>query len=279
MMLAEIFTSTPAVVNSRRTKETLVSDMSSALSVAQRLIDVLDHLGLPTVHFALRYPVDLVELLERAPERVAAVVLQGATSRPEPFASGATPTLWVLGDAGLSGQMRARLAALPHAVVHWLTDYPGFSWSDTAAGSGTPLVLFPLGLASQQWEPVLARLQAHHCTIVLGGKYLKPVELLEARAEGGYTRMALQLLDMAKPHAGEALIEVGCDTGALLRRIVRHTGMARVTGLDINGFLLQEARVRGGAGGLERASPVQAGVGGGPPLSRTTPLTSSTPVP
>ena len=31
-------------------------------------------------------------------------------------------------------------------------------------------------------------------------------------------------------------------TGALLRRMVRHTGMARVTGLDINGFLLKEAR-------------------------------------
>ena len=50
---------------------------SSSLSVAQRLIYMLDHLGLPKAHFALRYPVDLVELLERAPERVASVVLQG----------------------------------------------------------------------------------------------------------------------------------------------------------------------------------------------------------
>jgi hypothetical protein len=110
-----------------------VSDISSALSVAQRLIHVLDSLGLPKAHFALRYPVDLVELLERAPERVASVVLQGATGRPEPFAPIAAHTLWLLGDAGPSGQMRAQLEALPHAVVHWIKNYPEFLWSDTAA--------------------------------------------------------------------------------------------------------------------------------------------------
>jgi ubiquinone/menaquinone biosynthesis C-methylase UbiE len=270
-----------------------VSDISSALSVAQRLIHVLDHLGLPKAHFALRYPLDLVGLLERAPARVASVVLQGATGRPEPFAPVASHTLWLLGDAGPSGQMRARLEALPQAVIHWIRDYPEFLWSDTAvdraeelastmlgflqrmdaegapppvsvsgagevagitytaAGRGTPIVLLPLGLSSRQWEPVLPRLQAHHCTIVLGGPYLKPMEQLESRAEGGYARMALQLLDLAKPHASEALIEIGCGTGALLRRIVRHTGMAQVTGLDINGFLLKEAHalaVREGLG-------------------------------
>jgi SAM-dependent methyltransferase len=260
-----------------------VSDMSSALSVAQRLIHVLDHFDLPKAHFGLRYPADLVGLLEHAPARIASVVLQGATGRPEAFAPVAAHTLWVLGDAGPSGQMRARLEALSPANVHWITHYPEFLWSDTAvdhteelastmlqflqrmdaedtlspvslsgagevagvtyaaAGRGTPVVLLPLGLSSQQWTPVLPHLQAHHCTIVLSGPYLKPVEQLESRAAGGYTRMALHLLDLAMPHAGAALIEVGCGTGALLRRIVRHTGMPRVTGLDINGFLLKEA--------------------------------------
>jgi SAM-dependent methyltransferase len=188
--------------------------------------------------------------------------------------------------------MRAPLEALPHAVVHWIKNYPEFLWSDTAAhhteemartvlrflprmdaadtlptvsvsaagevagvtyaaaGCGTPVVLLPLGLSSQQWEPVLPRLQAHHCTIVLGGPYLKPVEQLESRAEGDYARMALNLLDLATPRAAETLIEVGCGTGALLRRIVRHTGMAQVTGLDINGFLLKEARVLAAQEGL-----------------------------
>jgi ubiquinone/menaquinone biosynthesis C-methylase UbiE len=261
-----------------------MSAISPSLSVAQRLIHVLDHLGLPKAHFALRHPVDLGELLEHAPKRVASVVLQGATGRPEPFAPVAAHTLWLLGDAGPTAQMRARLEALPNAIVHWIKDYPEFLWSDTAvhhteemantmlrflqrmdaegtpptvsvfgagevagvtyvaAGRGTPVVLLPLGLASRQWEPVLPRLQAHHCTIVLGGQYLQPIALLEARAAGDYARMALHLLDLATPHASEALIEVGCGTGALLRRIVQHTGMARVTGLDINGFLLKEAR-------------------------------------
>lgn len=261
-----------------------MSAIASSLSVAQRLIHVLDHLGLPKAHFALRHPVDLVTLLEHAPERVASVVLQGATGRPEPFVPVAARTLWVLGDAGPPGQMRARLAMLPNAVVHWIKDYSEFLWSDTAvhhtaelantmlrflqqmdtegapppvslsgagevagvtyaaAGSGTPIMLLPLGFASRQWEPVLPRLQAHHCTIVLGGKYLQPVDLLETRAESDFVRMALHLLDLATPQASEALIEVGCGTGALLRRIVRHTGMAQVTGLDINSFLLKEAR-------------------------------------
>ena len=43
-----------------------MSDISAALSVAQRLLHVLDHLGLPKAHFGLRYPLDLVGLLERA---------------------------------------------------------------------------------------------------------------------------------------------------------------------------------------------------------------------
>jgi SAM-dependent methyltransferase len=129
---------------------------------------------------------------------------------------------------------------LPTVSVSGTGEVAGVTY--TAAGSGTPVVLLPLGLSSRQWEPVLPRLQAHHCTIVLGGKYLQPVEALEARAESDYARMALHLLDLAKPHASDALIEVGCGTGALLRRIVRYTGIARVTGLDINGFLLKEAR-------------------------------------
>lgn len=269
-----------------------MSAISSSLSVAQRLTQVLDHLGLPRAHFALRHPVDVIGLLEHARERVASVVLQGVTGRAEPFAPVAARTLWLLGDAGPTGKMRARLEALPNAVVHWIEGYSEFMWSDTAvdhaeemtsamlgflqgmdqhdacpavtlsgageaagvsyaaAGSGSPVVLLPLGLASRQWEPVLPRLQAHHCTIVLGGKYLQPVELLEARAQGDYARMALHLLDLAKPRASDALVEVGCGTGALLRRIVRHTGMSRVTGLDINAFLLKEARALAALEGL-----------------------------
>ena len=132
------------------------------------------------------------------------------------------------------------------------TGFNGFlTLSPALVEAAWPAAYWTESCAAGQWEPVLHHLQAHHCTIVLGGPSLKPVEQLESRAEGGYTRMALQLLDLAKPHAGEALIEVGCGTGALLRRIVRHTGMAQVTGLDINGFLLKEAHALAVQEGLE----------------------------
>ena len=287
-----------------------------SLSVAERLLQFLDHLGVSRAHFCLRAPQDILELARRAPERIASIVVLGAAGEPEEFSSFADRLLWVLGDEGGPAMaMAGRLAQHPEIRVHRLSGYAEFMWSDTvaertdevagvvldflaetersgaptkmltphpdplpkgegdqtplplgeadgaqrsrvrvapegevagvtyrAAGSSTPVVLFPLGLSAHQWEPLLPRLQANHCTIVLGGKHLQPVENLEARAAGDYSRMALTHLDLAAPQPNESLIEIGCGSGALLRRIVRRTGMARVVGLDVNSFLLKEAR-------------------------------------
>jgi SAM-dependent methyltransferase len=111
-----------------------------------------------------------------------------------------------------------------------------------AAGDGTPVVLLPLGLSARQWGPLLPYLRKRHCTIVLGGPHLQPVENLEARGAGRYANMALDVLRLADPEPGQSLIEVGCGSGALLRRIVRDLGMPSVVGLDVNPFLLREAR-------------------------------------
>lgn len=113
--------------------------------------------------------------------------------------------------------------------------------SYVAEGSGTPVVLLPLGLAARQWDPLLRYLQESHCTIVLGGPHLAPVEHLESRGASDYSRMALGVLALAEPRSGDSLIEVGCGTGALLRRIARDHGIARIVGLDVNRFLLKEA--------------------------------------
>jgi ubiquinone/menaquinone biosynthesis C-methylase UbiE len=53
--------------------------------------------------------------------------------------------------------------------------------------------------------------------------------------------MALGLLAVAEPNPGDSLIEVGCGTGALLRRIARGYSLTRIVGLDVNRFLLKEA--------------------------------------
>lgn len=111
-----------------------------------------------------------------------------------------------------------------------------------AAGSGTPVVLLPLGLSARQWDPLLSQLQAQHCTVVLGGAHLQPVANLEARADSAYSDMALGVLDLAAVKADKSLIEVGCGSGALLRRIAQRIDASSVTGLDVNSFLLREAR-------------------------------------
>lgn len=254
--------------------------------VAQRLVQLLDQLGVARAHFCARAPLDILDLVRAAPDRVASIVLAGATGRPDDFHGLEARILWLLGDEGETGRlMAARLAAQPDFNVHWIKGFSEYGWSDTAAertdevskalldflserdrmagapvpvslsdagevagityrsaGGGTPVVLLPLGLSAHQWDAVLPHVQASHCTIVLGGRHLQPVENLEARAAGDYSRMALGLLDLAEPGPRDALIEVGCGSGALLRRIARHTGLERIVGLDVNSFLLGEAR-------------------------------------
>jgi SAM-dependent methyltransferase len=54
--------------------------------------------------------------------------------------------------------------------------------------------------------------------------------------------MALSALSLAEPRVADALIEVGCGSGALIRRIARAYDMRQIVGLDVNRFLLNEAR-------------------------------------
>jgi ubiquinone/menaquinone biosynthesis C-methylase UbiE len=66
---------------------------------------------------------------------------------------------------------------------------------------------------------------------------------LETRGHtAGYLRVVGNLIDATELQSGERVLEVGCGTGVLDRWLARRTGRAnRITGVDINAYLLQEA--------------------------------------
>jgi ubiquinone/menaquinone biosynthesis C-methylase UbiE len=120
-------------------------------------------------------------------------------------------------------------------------------------GAGPPLVLLPFFLAPSQWEPLVPQLSEQYCTITLSGAALGAVAILEARGGAiGYLQMVRTLLEEAQLNPGEAVLEVGCGTGVLARWLARRTTKAhRITGVDINPYLLQEARALARQDGLE----------------------------
>jgi hypothetical protein len=109
-------------------------------------------------------------------------------------------------------------------------------------GAGPPLVLMPLDLAPAQWEPLIPRLSEQYCTISLGGPALGAVSLLEARGRSSYMGVVRALLDAVQARPGEAILEIGCGSGVVLREIARRTAGANpITGIDLNPYLLREA--------------------------------------
>lgn len=128
-------------------------------------------------------------------------------------------------------------------------------------GAGPPLVLLPMFLAASQWEPLISRLAQQYCTITLGGAALGAVAVLESRGHAAaYLQMVRSLIDEAQPRQGEAILEVGCGTGVLLRWLAGHTRAAnRITGLDINHYMLQEAAALARRDGLADAIDLQEG--------------------
>jgi SAM-dependent methyltransferase len=135
-------------------------------------------------------------------------------------------------------------------------------------GSGPPLVLLPLGLSPSQWEPLLAQLGRHCCTIVLAGPHLGMVPLLEGRGQApGYSRMVRNLVQEIGLRPGERMVEIGCGTGVHTRWLAGHTaGANSITAVDINRYLLQEAQALARAAGLQGVITFQEGNGLALPL-------------
>ena len=192
-------------------------------------------------------------------------------------------TTLVAGDAGLSGKVAdAAAAQLPGCRRVVLAGYGAPIWADCVSdhtatvvaalrdlpgeasvprptadrgshagltyrihGAGPALVLLPLFLAPSQWEAAIPALAERYSVVVLGGRHLSGVALLEDRATSpSYAGMVRTLLDVMAPAPGETILEVGCGSGAVTRLVARTLGGATsITAVDINPFLLREAAV------------------------------------
>jgi SAM-dependent methyltransferase len=102
------------------------------------LAALLDHLRIPSAHFAGRGSADLRRFMSRYPERIASLTLLcPVVLDPRSLAALAERLLVVTGDRGPgSDRVRAGLSELPEAAVAVLEDYVGHTWADIAAERG-----------------------------------------------------------------------------------------------------------------------------------------------
>jgi SAM-dependent methyltransferase len=256
----------------------------TTMTLADRLVALWDHLGLTAAHVATQMPGDVADLARLHPDRIAGLMLcVPSRLDPTPFSAIAGRVVMVSGASGLSAEVtRLAEARLPGARRSVLAGYDAPGWADVAAdrkqevlaafrtlsgqasapstgaaagtcagltwrieGRGPALVLLPFFLAPSQWDPVIADLAAHFSVIVVGGRHVGGVAALEDRASGvSYGGMVDGMFDVIAPAPGDSILDVGCGSGALDRRLVRrYLGVNPVTATDLNPFLLREAAV------------------------------------
>ncbi len=105
------------------------------LSVADRLLQVLDHLGIEHAHFAASMLADVTGLAQAHPERIASLTLV-CPPRLDPSALRALGArlLIISGDQGRpAGMVRDAVTSLPEARVVWLPGYFSPPWADAVA--------------------------------------------------------------------------------------------------------------------------------------------------
>jgi ubiquinone/menaquinone biosynthesis C-methylase UbiE len=266
-----------------------------ALSVEERLRQLLRHLGIDQAHFAGRLPRDWSGLAAACPEVVSSLTVIGGLD-PRTVEHLAAKLLVVSGDRGsVAEAVRGAMGRLPGAQLVALSDYDLQGWSDVAAeragelademlqflgrmtapasialregegeaagityrirGAGPPLVLLAMFLAPSQgsrwWLGSASNIARSHW----GAEPSGAVAILESRGHAvGYLQMVRTLLEETQLCPEEAILEVGCGTGVLDRWLARRTGGAhRIIGVDINPYLLKEARALARRDGLEGA--------------------------
>jgi len=248
----------------------------------ERLLSLWDHLGLEAAHVAVQLPVDIAVLAQAHPERIAGLAICEAPGiNPAALRPVAERVVAIAGDRGHSTRIAdSAVAALPGSRRATLPEYSAQVWNDCVSdrtdgvvaalldlpgtatslpanprtglhegisydiqGSGPALVLFPLMLSAAQWDAALPALTARYTVIRLGGRHLSGVAVLEGRGESpSYMGMLYQVLETIAPAPGDAVLEVGCGCGALIRRVARRLGPEfALTGVDLNPFMLREA--------------------------------------
>lgn len=110
-------------------------------------------------------------------------------------------------------------------------------------GAGVPLMLFPMGLAPSQWEPLLSTPSQGFSLISLGGKSLGQVSVLERRGRSpSYLGAVGNVIRNAEIRPNDHVLEVGCGTGVLMRWLARQMNdPIQITAVDINRHFLAEA--------------------------------------
>jgi len=109
--------------------------VSDELTTAQRLVALMDHLGLEQAHVATQIRGDLADMVQSAPARLGGVVLLVPTRLDGASFSGvADRLLMISGETGLTVTTTTRAQAmLPSARRHVLAGYEAAGWSDVVA--------------------------------------------------------------------------------------------------------------------------------------------------
>jgi hypothetical protein len=121
------------------------------ISVADRLVKVLDHLGIERAHFAASMLADVTGLVQAHPERIASLTLI-CPPRVDPSALRALGTRLqiVTGDQGRpSAMVRDAATNLPEAAVVWLPGYFSPPWADVVADRTAEIESALLGVVSR----------------------------------------------------------------------------------------------------------------------------------
>ncbi|HEY1795965.1 MAG TPA: methyltransferase domain-containing protein [Stellaceae bacterium] len=193
-----------------------------AVLVADRLLSLLDHLGIVRAHVATQIPGDIAGVVAAHPERIGGIVLCAPVRLdPEPFLGVEGRVLMIAGEYGPTETVTTRAwSRLPNAERLLLDNYEAQGWSDVVRdctgeiagqmtaflgkfpadapkvagegshagisyrieGSGPALILAPFFLAPTQWDAAVPALGERFTVIRLGGAHLGGVAALEDRA-------------------------------------------------------------------------------------------------